>query len=105
MKETGDYAGIFLDGMDPVKIAEGFGVEAMHVQDEAKVAECIAYGLKVVEDQKRPFLLNVHMPLGVPQGGKSAKQFRWRSNFSMPCDAAIHSPLQNVTAQQVMTAG
>ena len=27
MKETGEYPGVVLDGIDPVKIAEGFGVE------------------------------------------------------------------------------
>ena len=36
MKDSGDYAGVVLSGIDPVKLAEGFGVEAMHLQDEDK---------------------------------------------------------------------
>ena len=76
MKQTGEYAGVVLDGIDPVKIAEGFGVEGMHVQDESKAAEAIAYGLNVVEQEKRPYLLNVHLPLGLPKGGHGATPFR-----------------------------
>ena len=76
MKQTGEYAGVVLDGIDPVKIAEGFGVEGMHVQDESKAAEAIAHGLNVVEQEKRPYLLNVHLPLGLPKGGHGATPFR-----------------------------
>ena len=76
MKQTGEYAGVVLDGIDPVKIAEGFGVEGMHVQEESKAAEAIAYGLNVVEREKRPYLLNVHLPLGLPKGGHAATPFR-----------------------------
>ena len=42
MKQTGEYAGVVLDGIDPVKIAEGFGVDGMHVQDEARLAQAIS---------------------------------------------------------------
>ena len=70
MKQTGEYRGVVLDNIDPVKLAEGFGVEAMDATDEATIAEAIEHGLKTVEDEQRPFLLNVHLPLGLPEGGR-----------------------------------
>ena len=70
MRETGEYRGVVLDGIDPVKLAEGFGVEAMDATDEATISDAIEHGLGVVEREKRPFLLNVHMPLGLPEGGR-----------------------------------
>ena len=70
MRETGEYRGVVLDGIDPVKLAEGFGVEAMDATDEATISDAIEHGLGVVEREKRPFLLNVHLPLGLPEGGK-----------------------------------
>ena len=78
MKRTGEYAGVALDGIDPVKIAEGFGLEARNVEDEATVGEAIAHGVDVVEREGRPFLLNVRLPQGLPAGGKPAQQFRLR---------------------------
>ena len=70
MKETGEYRGVVLDNIDPVKLAEGFGVEAMDATDEATISEAIEHGLGVVERENRPFLLNVHLPLGLPEGGR-----------------------------------
>ena len=70
MRETGEYRGVVLDGIDPVKLAEGFGVEAMDATDEANISDAIEHGLSVVEREKRPFLLNVRMPLGLPEGGR-----------------------------------
>ncbi len=70
MKETGEYRGVVLDGIDPVKLAEGFGVEAMDATDEATISEAIEHGLSIVERENRPFLLNVHLPLGLPEGGR-----------------------------------
>lgn len=70
MRETGEYRGVVLDGIDPVKLAEGFGVEAMDATDEANIGEAIEHGLSVIEREKRPFLLNVHLPLGLPEGGR-----------------------------------
>ena len=75
MQETGEYAGVVLDGADPVKLAGGFGVDGMHVQDESHLPDAIAHGLDVVEGEGRPFLLNVHLPLGLPEGGKAATPF------------------------------
>ncbi len=75
MQRTGEYAGVVLDGADPVKLADGFGVAGMHVQDESRLHEAIAHGLEVVEGEGRPFLLNVHLPLGLPKGGRAATPF------------------------------
>ena len=76
MKQTGEYAGVALQDIDPVKIADGFGVEGMHVRDESRLTEAIAHGLEVVEGERRPFLLNLHLPFGLPQGGRAAAPFR-----------------------------
>ena len=79
MTRTGEYAGVVLDGVDPSKIAEGFGVESMTVSDEAAVGRAIEEGLRVVDDEKRPFLLNVRLPLGLPGGGRPAARYRLQS--------------------------
>jgi benzoylformate decarboxylase len=79
MKETGEYSGVVLDGMDPAKIAEGFGVEASTVTNESTVAESIANGLDIVQRENRPYLLNVHLPLGLPEGGRRADPYHLKS--------------------------
>lgn len=76
MKETGEYAGVALRGIDPVKIADGFGVEGARVEDEASIGEAISRGLDIVDREKRPYLLDVRLPLGLPQGGRAAAPFR-----------------------------
>jgi thiamine pyrophosphate-dependent acetolactate synthase large subunit-like protein len=76
MKETGEYEGVALDGIDPVSIAEGFGVEGIRVAEEALVGDAIARGLDTVEREKRPYLLDVRLPVGLPQGGRAAAPFR-----------------------------
>jgi benzoylformate decarboxylase len=76
MKRANEYNGVVLDGLDAVKIAAGFGVEGLHVQEEARLEDAINYGLQVVEQEQRPFLLNVYLPLGVPAGGQAAAPFR-----------------------------
>ena len=68
MKETGEYAGVVLDGIDPVKLADGFGVDGMHVQDESRLAAAIDHGLNVVEGENRPFLLNVRLTVRRARG-------------------------------------
>ena len=79
MKETGNYSGVVLDGMDPAKIAEGFGVEASNVTNETTVAESIAAGMDIVQRENRPYLLNVHLPLGLPAGGRKAAPYQLKS--------------------------
>ena len=76
MKDTGDYGGVALTGMDPTKIAEGFGMEATDLTDESKISETIADGLRIVEDEKRPYLINARLPMGLPEGGRPARQYR-----------------------------
>ena len=73
MKATGEYRGVVLDNIDPVKLAEGFGVEAMDATDEGGIGEAIEQGLRVVERERRPFLLNVQLPLGLPAGGRPGR--------------------------------
>ena len=82
MKRTGEYRGVVLDNIDPVKLAEGFGVEGMHATDESNIADAIEHGLKTVEEEKRPFLLNVHLPLGLPEGGRPGAPYSLRDDPS-----------------------
>lgn len=76
MQETGEYRGVVLDNIDPVKLAEGFGVEAMDATDEATISDAIEHGLGIVERENRPFLLNVQLPLGLPEGGRPGQIYR-----------------------------
>ena len=76
MKQASEYAGVVLDGIDPLQIAAGFGVEGRRVQDESSVEDALEHGLQVVEEEQRPFLLDVHLPLGLPAGGQAAAPFR-----------------------------
>ena len=75
MSRTGEYAGVRLDGIDPVMISQGFGVEAERVDDEAAIGEAIERGLTVVEREGRPYLLDVRLPVGLPAGGRAASPF------------------------------
>ncbi len=77
MKETGEYPGVVLDKIDPVKIADGFGVEGMSVDEESNLEGAIDRALHVVEGEERPFLLNVKLPLGLPTGGRAATPFHF----------------------------
>ena len=82
MKRTGEYRGVVLHNIDPVKLAEGFGVEGMDATDESKIAGAIEHGLKTVEEEKRPFLLNVHLPLGLPEGGRPEAPYNLKDDLS-----------------------
>ena len=83
MKRTGEYRGVVLDNIDPVKLAEGFGVEGMHATDESNIADAIEHGLKTVELEKRPFLLNVHLPIGLPGGGRPGVPYSLKDDFDL----------------------
>lgn len=76
MKATGEYGGVVLQGIDPAKLSEAFGVEAITVSDESALEDALERGLRVVDDEERPFLLDVRLPLGLPSGGRPAAQFR-----------------------------
>jgi benzoylformate decarboxylase len=76
MKETGEYSGVALDDIDIVKVAEGLGVEGVDLREEEGLVEAIANGLELVDREQRPFLMNVHLPPGLPAGGRAARPFR-----------------------------
>ncbi len=76
MHETGNYAGVVLDGTDIVKLSESFGVEGIKIESEDAIAGAVEHGLDTVEKEGRPLLLDVRMPLGIPEGGRAAKQFQ-----------------------------
>ncbi|NQW16641.1 MAG: thiamine pyrophosphate-binding protein [Chloroflexi bacterium] len=78
MNSSGDYAGVVLDGIEPVKIAEAYGVEGKTVTDEATVGDEISRALELVEREKRPYLLDVRLPLGLPEGGRAAAPYELR---------------------------
>lgn len=82
MRKTGAYRGVVLDNIDPVKLAEGFGVEGMHATDESTIGAVIEHGLKTVEEEKRPFLLNVHLPIGLPEGGRPGAPYSLKDEMS-----------------------
>ena len=73
MTRTGEFAGVVLEGMDPSRIAEAFGVESTTVTGEDAIRGAIEEGLRVVDDERRPFLLDVRLPLGLPKGGRPAR--------------------------------
>ena len=76
MKQTGEYAGVVLDGIDPVKIGEGFGIAGLHVEEESELADALDRALDVVTVEQRPFLLDVKLPLGLPHGARAAPPFQ-----------------------------
>ena len=82
MKRTGEYKGVVLDNIDPVKLAESFGVEAVDVTDEAELAATIEHSLKTVEQERRPFLVNVHLPIGLPEGGRPGAPYSLKDDMS-----------------------
>ena len=82
MKRTGEYRGVVLDNIDPVKLSESFGVEALDATDESSIASAIEHGLKTVEEEKRPFLLNVHLPIGLPEGGRPKAPYSFSDDVS-----------------------
>tara|TARA_B100001245_G_scaffold222411_1_gene194519 strand:- start:50 stop:1591 length:1542 start_codon:yes stop_codon:yes gene_type:complete len=78
MSDTGNYQGVVLDGIDPVKIAEAFGMEGERVDEEDKLNQTIERALEIVMKQNRPYLLDVRLPLGLPEGGVADQQYRMK---------------------------
>ena len=76
MRESGEYAGVVLEGIDPVSISTGFGVEAVRVDEDSQIGDAIDHGLEVVSRENRPYLLDVRLPIGLPPGGRAAAPFR-----------------------------
>ncbi len=82
MKDTGVYAGVVLDGVDIVQLAGSFGVEGRGVDDESKIDAAIKEGLDTVEREGRPLVLDVQLPLGLPEGGRAAEQTKFKEMIS-----------------------
>jgi thiamine pyrophosphate-dependent acetolactate synthase large subunit-like protein len=78
MSDTGKYGGVVLDGIDPLKIANGFGMDGEAVDDEDEVEKAVKRGLEIVTEQDRPYLLEFKLPLGLPEGGVADTQYRMR---------------------------
>ena len=76
MRETGQFAGVGLEGIDPLGLARSYGLEGERVDDESEVAGAIARGLAIVEDEERPYVLDVRLPSGLPEGASAAEPFR-----------------------------
>jgi benzoylformate decarboxylase len=76
MAKTGKYAGVVLDGVDPLKVADAFGVEGSRVTDERKVGPEIKRGLDLVDREARPYVLDVRLPSGLPEKGVASMQFK-----------------------------
>ena len=77
MTDTGEYASVALEGIDPIVIASGFGMDGVTVDDESKIADEIARGLDIVMNEKRPYIIDVKLPLGLPQGGTPAEVWKF----------------------------
>jgi benzoylformate decarboxylase len=72
MKDTATYSGVALDGIDIVQLADSFGVQGHRVDSEAEIQSEIQNGLEKVEKEGRPMVLDVSLPLGLPDGGVAA---------------------------------
>lgn len=77
MHTSGTYSGVALHGIDPVKIANAYGVDGASVDDEKQIYCEMERSLQIVEQEKRPYLLNIRLPLGLPDGGTAAEQYRF----------------------------
>jgi len=75
MSDTGEYGGVVLDDINPLKIANSYGIDGERLNNEDKVKETIKRALDIVQNENRPYLLDVRMPLGLPSKGKAMKQF------------------------------
>ena len=84
MSQNGDYNFVALQGMDPAEIANAFGVEGRRVTDEASVEDTISESLDTVAREGRPMLLDVRMPMGIPEGGTVAPQYKMAGRGPAP---------------------
>ena len=78
MGTAGEWAGVVLDKIDLVGVAEAYGVEGREIHEERELQVALDYGLKVVEQEGRPFVLNVRLPGVLPAGQRPAAPFRLR---------------------------
>ena len=76
MGKAGEWPGVVLDGIDVVGVARAYGVEGRDIRDEAELPEALRAGLEVVQREQRAYLLNVHIPSLLPEGGRQAAPFQ-----------------------------
>jgi thiamine pyrophosphate-dependent acetolactate synthase large subunit-like protein len=77
MSDTSQYASVALEGIDPVAIAGGFGMDGIVVDDESKLQDAIKHGLDIVMNDQRPYLIDVKLPIGLPEGGTPAEVWKF----------------------------
>ena len=75
MGAAGEWPGVVLDGIDLVGVARAYGVEGCDIRSEAELPDALRAGLEVVQGERRPYLLNVHIPSVLPEGGRQAAPF------------------------------
>ncbi len=75
MSDSEEYEGVALEKVDPVTIAEGYGVEGRHIKNESDVEAAISQGIDIVERERRPMVLNVNLLQGIPSGSRPMKPF------------------------------
>jgi benzoylformate decarboxylase len=76
MGAAGEWPGVVLDGIDVVGVARAYGVEGRDIRAEAELPDALRAGLEVVRNERRPYLLNVHIPSVLPEGGRPAAPFQ-----------------------------
>ena len=76
MNDTNEYSGIVLDKINPATIAKGFGLESETINQEALLPNAIKKGIEYTKNNNKPYLLNVILPIGLPENGKAAKPFQ-----------------------------
>ena len=76
MGAAGEWPGVVLNGIDVVGVARAYGVEGRDIRAEAELPDALRAGLEVVRKERRPYLLNVHIPSVLPEGGRPAAPFR-----------------------------
>ena len=76
MSDTNEYSGIVLDKINPATIAKGFGLESETVNNELFLSDAIQRGIEFTKNNNQPYLLNVMLPIGLPDGGKAAQPFK-----------------------------
>lgn len=77
IQKTGEYAGVVLDNIDIVKIAEAYGGRYARARGIRACRCAMERGLNVVEGEWHPYILNVHLPVGLPAGGRPAKPYHF----------------------------
>ena len=68
----------FLSVSISLKIADAFGLEAETIDSENSIDETFDRALKIVQDENRPYLLDVRLPTGLPEGGSASQPFKMR---------------------------